>query len=86
MMSDKNLIIKQLKRVTASGESEELVFTSGVNVIVGGPNAGKTVWLSMLDYLLGDKGSAEDAFGSELAKKYCSVKCHPVDWHRRYTG
>ena len=61
--------IQTLKRF--SGEhSEQLEFEAGTNVLVGPPNSGKSKWLSMLDYLLGDRGSAEDALGDDLVEKY----------------
>jgi hypothetical protein len=46
----------------------------GVNVIVGKPNAGKTKWLSMIDYLMGDSGKPESAFSPILKEKYDSIK------------
>jgi hypothetical protein len=72
-MNGKTFIITYLRRLLSHGASETLAFKPGVNLIVGEKDAGKTKWLSMLDYLLGDTGSAEDAFGTELADKYDSV-------------
>jgi hypothetical protein len=43
-------------RELATGNSEELAFEVGVNLLVGRPNTGKTRWLQTLDYLLGDQG------------------------------
>lgn len=73
-MIPKTLIIKRLIRVPHSGIEEELAFESGVNVIVGKANTGKTKWLAMLDYLMGDSGTPEEAFGFELSEKYDSIR------------
>jgi hypothetical protein len=59
-----------LRRVTLQGESETLPLRDGVNLIVGPPNSGKTKWLQMLDYLLGDTDIPEKEFGKELSTKY----------------
>ena len=75
----KNISIKEISRITKHGEIETLKFKKNVNLIVGEPNTGKTVWLKMLDYLLGDTSTVEDAFGSEapegenLTEKYISI-------------
>ncbi|MBN1203844.1 MAG: hypothetical protein JXB05_02835 [Myxococcaceae bacterium] len=68
-MTSKILSVRRLMRV--EGDTEEVLeFSSGVNVIVGEPNTGKTSWLRMLDYLFGDTGTIEDAVGEDLANKY----------------
>jgi hypothetical protein len=67
-----SLLINTLERRTEGGAVEELHFTEGVNTIVGRKDAGKTVWLRMLDYLLGDPGTPEAAFGN-LTDKYASI-------------
>lgn len=69
----KSLSIGELRRIPESGKAEVLEFHSGVNLICGEGNTGKTVWLKMLDYLLGDTGSAEDCFGVDLEKKYREI-------------
>ncbi len=69
----KRLLIKSLTRISSLEEDETLLFESGVNVIVGKPNTGKSKWLAMLDYLLGDRGKPEDAFGQKLAEKYDKI-------------
>jgi archaellum component FlaC len=73
-MNAKTLIIRELSRAPQEGPEDTLTFAPGVNVIVGPPNTGKTKWLRMLDYLLGDDGKPEDVFGDDLAAKYDSVK------------
>jgi hypothetical protein len=72
-MPNKRLFIKELIRSPMSDESDKLVFTKGVNLIIGQPNTGKTQWLRMLDYLWGDTGTPKDAFDEELVQKYDSI-------------
>lgn len=71
-MSPPFLQIQRIERTLSTGGVEELVFSSGVNLIVGPPNTGKTKWLQTLDFLLGDPG--ENPFVGEeetgLADKY----------------
>ena len=66
--------IEQLERVTADGRTERLRFEPGLNIIVGRPNTGKTVWLTMLDYALGDRDPVEKALSAELAEKYSIIR------------
>lgn len=73
-MTTKKLIIKRLVRLPQFDSDDSLDFQPGVNVIVGKPNAGKTKWLSMLDYLMGDPSKPDDAFSLTLRDKYDSVK------------
>ena len=72
-MASKTLVIKELIRTPQYGPEDKLEFTNGVNLIVGPGNSGKTKWLNMLDYLLGDSGKTEDAFPSELVEKFDTV-------------
>lgn len=72
-MSRPYLCIVQLeRRVAATGGVETLGFEPGVNLLVGPPNTGKTKWLQILDYLLGDTGENpfEGAEETGLAEKY----------------
>lgn len=74
-MATKLLTIKQLSRSPQFGPEDELHFSPGVNVIVGQPNTGKSKWLRMLDYLMGDPSTPGEAFGDEdLAEKYDSIQ------------
>jgi len=73
-MSSRVLQIRELIRLPQSSPTDELVFKPGVNVIVGKANTGKTKWLNMLDYVMGDPGQPEDAFGQGLAEKYDSIR------------
>ncbi|MFZ1527462.1 MAG: hypothetical protein WAT19_01850 [Ferruginibacter sp.] len=71
---EKYIVIKSIRRVTNDGEVQELQFESGVNVITGPKNAGKTTWLKQLDYLLGKNAPITDVFtDSELASKYVEL-------------
>ncbi len=71
----KTLVIKQLSRLPKTGDFDELNFQPGVNVLVGNPNTGKTQWLRMLNFLMGDRDSnPANAFDEELVKKYSSIK------------
>ncbi|MEZ5591403.1 MAG: hypothetical protein R3F53_12140 [Gammaproteobacteria bacterium] len=71
-MSHPFLSISHIDRLLANGESEYLDFDSGVNLLVGPPNTGKTKWFQTLDFLLGDSGQNpfEKAEETGLDKKY----------------
>jgi len=69
-MSAKTLMIRKLSRSPEVMSSDTLVFKPGVNLIVGEKDSGKTKWLSMLDYLMGETDKPENVFGDDLAKKY----------------
>ena len=73
MSRPRTLIVAELLRTPDNGPEDRLILTPGVNVLVGPPNAGKTKWLQMLDYLLGNDDNPVDAFGDDLATKYYSV-------------
>lgn len=74
-MTTKTLIIKQLSRSPKTGDFDELNFEPGVNVLVGQPNTGKTQWLRMFNFLMGDRDSnPANAFHEDLVNKYDSVK------------
>lgn len=76
----KTLLIRQISRVDSDGVEETLPFTDGVNMLVGPSNSGKTAWMAMLDFVLGDPGTADDGFlrkedavGRKLAQLYSSL-------------
>jgi len=69
----RTIIIESVRRVPVDGEAEELLLEPGVNLIVGPPNAGKSKWLSFIDFVLGDTDPPEETLGPELAEKYCSA-------------
>ena len=72
-MSAKTVIIRNLTRYPENDVSDTLFFELGVNVIVGPPNTGKTQWLKILDYLLGDDSQAEEKLAEEVFEKYESA-------------
>lgn len=69
-MTSKKMHILNAGRYPVQDDHDTLTFKEGVNVIVGELNAGKTKWLQMIDFVLGDDGKPEDAFDKELAEKY----------------
>jgi rubrerythrin len=71
-MTANTLNVLRLARVDRAGTEEVLEFHRGLNVVVGKENAGKTKWLTFLDFLLGDTDSPEEALGDE-ALKYNAV-------------
>ncbi len=74
MTSRPSLVVRELVRAPTKGKGDSLSFEPGVNVLVGKPNTGKSKWLRMLDYLLGNDDKPEDAFGGDLAEKYEVVR------------
>lgn len=73
MSASHTLIIHELIRSPEAGPEDRLELCTGVNVLVGPPNTGKTKWLQMLDFLFGNDDTALDAFGDDIASKYVSV-------------
>ena len=69
-MTVKNMHIRSAVRHPVQKDYDALGLKEGVNVIVGELNAGKTKWLQMIDFVLGDTGKPEEAFDKELADKY----------------
>lgn len=69
------LSIARLARRLAIGTTEALDFETGVCLLVGRPNTGKTKWLQTLDFLLGDSGANpyESVEETGLAEKYESA-------------
>src|SRR5690349_10949076 len=72
-MSAHHIELVKLTRSPQNYDGDEITFGPGVNVIAGEKDAGKTKWLRMLDFLLGDTGTPEDAFGENMAKHYSSI-------------
>ncbi len=72
--------VKSLTRINTLGEEESIEFDAGVNLLVGPSNSGKTVWLMMLDFLLGaaaaveDKLDRDDTEGNRLFDIYQELK------------
>jgi len=84
-MAGKHLRIESVERFPETDTNDSLVFKPGVNVIVGDPNAGKTTWLQMVDFLFGDNGGPEQAFDGELVEKYEGIKAKVHICEREYT-
>lgn len=72
-MIGKTLRIREVHRFPSEHGSDSLSFTDGVNVIIGQPNTGKSMWLAIIDFLLGDTDSAKDTLGL-LSRKYTSAR------------
>lgn len=73
-MNGNTLVIRSLQRFPLERSTDQLEFDNGVNLIYGERDAGKTVWLRMMDFLMADPGTPEDAFGEEIATKYNSLR------------
>jgi predicted nucleic acid-binding Zn-ribbon protein len=67
-----NLLLHSASRKRGS-KIEELTFESGVNLIVGPRNSGKTKWLQTVDYLLGDDIDADERTTDDIFTKYDSA-------------
>lgn len=68
------LWVREMVRFPELGPEDRIVLTPGVNVLVGVPNTGKSRWLRMLDYVLGEDKKPEEAFGEDVASRYESVR------------
>jgi hypothetical protein len=78
MTTPLRLVVKEIYRTPETGPEDRLELKEGVNVIVGPPNTGKTKWLQMLDYVLGNDGVPEDVFGEDVAEKYETITARLV--------
>jgi chromosome segregation ATPase len=67
------LIIEQIGRTTTDGKFESIEFKEGVNAIVGEQNTGKSTWLRMLDFLMGENESAKENFDEVIIQKYRAI-------------
>lgn len=56
-----------------AGGRETLPLEAGVNVVVGLKDTGKTSWLQLISFLLGDTDPVEKSLGDALASKYDSA-------------
>lgn len=78
-MTQHTLIVNEVTRRPETGPEDHLELTDGVNVLVGEPNTGKSRWLQMIDFILGNDDDAPSAFGEALANKYNSISAWFVD-------
>jgi hypothetical protein len=77
-MSRAHLSIGKVTRRLSNGEIESLTFQPGVNLLIGPPNTGKTKWLQMLDFLLGDSSTFESTFDEQVFGNYESINAEIV--------
>ncbi|PWG03495.1 hypothetical protein [Sphingosinicella humi] len=79
-MTNAFLSVARLERRLTTGNVESLTFKTGVNLLVGPPNTGKTKWLQTLDFLLGDTGANpyEGSDEAGLADKYESAAANLI--------
>ena len=73
-MIGKFFCIGRVSRGLSTGGIEEITFQPGVNLLIGPPNTGKTKWLQMLDYALGDSSTFESTFDEVLWSKYDFIR------------
>src|SRR6267378_399344 len=72
-MAVANLSVKSISRKGPDIATDTLEFSSGVNVLVGESNTGKTKWLDTIDYVLGDKITAEKCEEDDIFALYDTV-------------
>lgn len=75
-MPQRYFTLESIERASADLGTERLSFEPGLNLLLGRPNTGKTVWLRMLDFVLGDRDSAEEKLSEDLASKYDLLRVH----------
>jgi len=75
---NQTLTLRRLTRSPKRSQNDELLFQKGVNVIVGDKDSGKTTWLRMLDYVLGDDDKPDLAFGEGVAATYHTIEAEFV--------
>lgn len=69
-MSTQSFQIRSVSRLGTDDVEDTLRFDSGVNVIVGQPNTGKSRWLETIDLLMGDDEKVEDKLSERVAENY----------------
>lgn len=72
-MKDRTLRIIDIERFPNQHKSDRLTFSDGINLIIGEPNTGKTKWLAIIDFLLGDNDSPKATLGA-IYELYDSAK------------
>jgi hypothetical protein len=72
-VTTKSMMIASASRLGRDGTHETLTFKRGVNVVFGEPNTGKTRWIELIDFILGDDGTAEEKLGEAIFAKYTSA-------------
>jgi hypothetical protein len=66
--------VVRLARFPAAENGDQLEFTPGVNLMVGEKDAGKTLWLTMLDFVLGNKDTPSKCLGDDIAGLYDTIE------------
>src|ERR1700733_15184038 len=69
-MATKSVVITEVVRRGADVKEDRLQFHSGVNVLVGDPNTGKSKWMETIDFLLGDSITAEQRETDDIFVKF----------------
>ena len=73
-MPSESLAILEVDREGTGGKKEHLQFHTGMNVLVGAPNTGKTKWMETIDFLLGDNVAAEQRETDDIFMKFDSAR------------
>ena len=69
-----NFYLESVERIDIEGEVETLLFTNGVNLLTGEPNAGKSTWVRQIDFVLGKEANVMEMFvDPEVSKKYQKI-------------
>ncbi len=63
-------IIERVERIALDGGIEALEFAPGVNLLVGQPNTGKSVWMRFIDLLLGDVDPPSKTLKDDIVARY----------------
>lgn len=77
-MTGPYLSIGRVERRLWTGNTEAISFEPGVNLLIGKPNTGKTQWLKIIDFLLGDPDAFENRFDEVLSEKYEAASAEVV--------
>ena len=70
----KRLWVKSLSRTAVDGLEDVLKLQTGVNLLVGIPNTGKSSWVRILDYLFGDPNAPPKALKRNVSLRYNRAK------------
>lgn len=65
-----SLQLRYLRRIAETGESRDIEFWPGINLLIGDENTSKTTTLRITDFCLGDETNAQRKFGNTIADEY----------------
>ena len=89
-MNRKFISIGRIERRLLDGDVEFITFQPGVNLLIGPPNTGKTNWLQLIDYILGEPKSFESEFDESFSKnmplRAWSSSWGQIDWSWNVDG